>query len=233
MPVVYSLNYKGKPIYIGVGHDPHRPYEHLDIVDHPTKRLLDRRAINDTSLYDFIAKVGTSNISVKYILKTEDMDACYKLEEKLHRHYGLRCDHNGPLFGLRYGRKYSNYTKEHKYLGDKNPFYGKHHTERAKEVISKKTSERLKGGHLNKEWRHSLSVTKSGKNHPMYGKHQSKEARRKIGEGIKNNPIYVKKLRNLHSVRTRYKNQGKEVPDNIAKKIAYWENIKKESESNN
>lgn len=228
--IVYSLNYKNQPIYIGVGKYRDRPYEHLDYVSSKSKRLL-RRISKDKSLYEYIEKVGVGNIKVIYLLESDDEDLCYMLEETLHRDLGLRCDNNGILFGLRYGRKLSNYMLDKYYRGDSNKFYGKSHTEETKRIVGEKASKRMKGKHLPKEWRESLSKAKSGSNHPMYGNHHTDESKRKISEGLRNNPEHTKKLRGLKSARTRfYINKGKPVPKELQDKIDYWENIESKCE---
>lgn len=52
-----------------------------------------------------------------------------------------------------------------KRTGENNPFYGKHHTDEAKERMSKALS---------------------GENHPNYGKHLSEEHKKKLSEAKKN-----------------------------------------------
>lgn len=62
--------------------------------------------------------------------------------------------------------------------GEKNNFYGKHHTD---------------------EWKKAVSLKMSGKNHPLYNKHHTDESRKKMSDAKKgkykgeNNPMYGKK----------------------------------------
>ena len=103
--------------------------------------------------------------------------------------------------------------------GEKNPMYGKpsamrgkHHTQEAKDKMSKATKGKLRsqetkdkiskskrgekapwyGKHLPQEIREKLSKINSGKNNPMYGKSPSKETRDKLSKANsgKNNPMY-------------------------------------------
>jgi len=79
--------------------------------------------------------------------------------------------------------------------GDKNPFYGKQHTEATKEVLRqknlgkiisedsrKKMSDSHKKQWENEEYRKKITEATKGKNNPHYGKKHSKEAKDRIGE---------------------------------------------------
>lgn len=75
--------------------------------------------------------------------------------------------------------------------GEKNPWYGKHHTEESKQ----KMSESLKGRRHTEETKQKLSKANKGKytgeKHPFYGKHHTEESKRKISEAgkiIQNRP---------------------------------------------
>lgn len=76
---------------------------------------------------------------------------------------------------LFYNKNYINYNKEYeeyiyickqRYLGEKNPFYGKHHTEETK----KKLHDCFYGKKRPPEIGKKLSELNSGKNNPMYGR---------------------------------------------------------------
>lgn len=54
--------------------------------------------------------------------------------------------------------------------GEKNPFYGKHHTIESKEKIRKK----LKGRHLSPDTEFTSEST-AGEKNPFYGRHHTKE----------------------------------------------------------
>ena len=66
------------------------------------------------------------------------------------------------------------WTQEHRqliskmFMGEGNPFYGKHHTEETKEKISK-----------------SRKGKRAGEQHPFYGKHHTEETKEKISENRK------------------------------------------------
>jgi len=79
--------------------------------------------------------------------------------------------------------------------GKRNSMYGKHHTEEARQKMSKalmgrqvseetrgKLSEAGKGRHHSDEARRKLSQTKMGEQNPNYGKHLSIETRRKLSK---------------------------------------------------
>lgn len=59
---------------------------------------------------------------------------------------------------------------KHLYKSD-NPFYGKHHSDKTKEEISKKNTGRC----VNEDERKMRAKINSGKNNPFYGKHHSQE----------------------------------------------------------
>lgn len=68
-----------------------------------------------------------------------------------------------------------------KFSGENNPFYGKHHSDETKELISIKNKGKL-----------------SGENHPLYGTHRSDDVKEKISNARKqkyskdNHPLYGK-----------------------------------------
>ena len=95
------------------------------------------------------------------------------------------------------GREWSEETRikmsealKGRFVGENNPFYGKHHTEECKKIMS--------------ELKKSMYV---GENHPFYGKNHTEEAKKKMSEARKgkytgeNNSFYGKK----HSEETRAK----------------------------
>ena len=65
-----------------------------------------------------------------------------------------------------------------KLFGEENPFYGKHHTEETREIISKKNT----GRKATDEERKMRSQINNGSRNPFYGKHHSDETKRKIKE---------------------------------------------------
>ena len=91
------------------------------------------------------------------------------------------------------------------FKGEKNPFYGKHHSEeqckkwsemrkgmpsgnkgkKASEDTKRKISEAQKGKHHSEETRRKMSESHKGKNNPLFGKNHSEETRKKISEKMK------------------------------------------------
>ena len=65
--------------------------------------------------------------------------------------------------------------------GDKNPFYGKHHTEESR----KKMSAALTGRTFSEEYRKNMSIRMTGDKNPMHGRHFSEESKRKISASQK------------------------------------------------
>lgn len=96
-----------------------------------------------------------------------------------------------------YGKHHSNEQKEEwskqrkgKSLGADNPFYGKHHNEETIQKLSELASKRC--GELNPNFNnHSLA----GKNHPFYGKHHSEDTKKKISEARKGKSNSGKKIK--------------------------------------
>lgn len=154
--------------------------------------------INDQKLID-IQKISKKNIYIladntrltnKDFIKVEtECPTCLNIRpiKKLH-HYNL---------------KKASECKMCKNIGSKNPFYGKKHSQKTKEIISKKNKDRNTGNKnpmygtsllshwtkkygktiadkKNKEYLYRLSSALSGKNNPFYGKNHTKETIRTI-----------------------------------------------------
>jgi len=71
--------------------------------------------------------------------------------------------------------------------GIKNPFYGKQHSEQARNIISQKAKDRHAhsprvGFHLSEETKHKLSVSHKGRVSGFKGKHLSPESKAKLSE---------------------------------------------------
>lgn len=99
--------------------------------------------------------------------------------------YIMSQEHKDKISKALTGRKLSEETKEKlseiakQRTGEKNPFYGKHHSEESK----LKMSESKKGKSLTEEHKQKISNAIKGENHPNYGKHLSEETKKKIGKG--------------------------------------------------
>ena len=73
-----------------------------------------------------------------------------------------------------------------KLFGKENPFYGKHHTDETKQIISKKNAGRI----VTDEERKMRSEINIGSNNPFYGKKHSDETKNKIKETNRINGTY-------------------------------------------
>ena len=105
---------------------------------------------------------------------------------------------SGIIRSEEYKRKLSELRKG-KYIGEKNPRYGKRHTEETKrkmgeskkgkkfsESHKRKLSESHKGQVVSKETREKISESKRGEKHYLYGKSLPIETKRKMSEANKN-----------------------------------------------
>lgn len=75
-----------------------------------------------------------------------------------------------------------------KLFGEENPFYGKHHSEETKQILSAKNT----GRKATDEERKMRSEINKGVNNPFYGKQHSDEIKRKIKESNIKNGNYEK-----------------------------------------
>lgn len=65
--------------------------------------------------------------------------------------------------------------------GEQNSFYGKHHSDKVKKIVS----ETHKGKPLSEKHRQKIRVAMSGSRHHNYGKHPSDETRRRLSDAHK------------------------------------------------
>ena len=89
------------------------------------------------------------------------------------------------------GRTYSDEVNKKKGLpGKSNPFYGRVHTDKTKQLIS----EKLTGNSHTLEWREEQSRRMSGERNPFYGKTHTEETRSMLGRDMsgENNPMFGK-----------------------------------------
>ena len=119
-----------------------------------------------------------------------------ELREKCSKsHKGIKCKEETKL-------KISAANKGKQYFGDKNPFYGKQHTEESR----KKMSESHKG----------MLV---GESHPFYGKHHTEESRKKMSDALKGKPSAFKGKH--HSEESIAANKQKNIVLKLAVREAY------------
>lgn len=103
-------------------------------------------------------------------------------------------------------RKISNSLK-----GDKNPFYGKHHTEQTKEILR----EYRKGKKLSEETKRKISEAITGGKNPFRGRRHSKESKEKMRKAK-----LGKKLSEETREKLRISGLGRKVPQEIRDKIS-------------
>ena len=84
-------------------------------------------------------------------------------------------------------KKISEAKKGHQ-SGEKNPFFGKHHSDETKIKIGEKS----KGRHHSEETRIKMSKSRRGEKNIMFGKHHSEETRKKMSNSHKGKPAYNK-----------------------------------------
>ena len=80
--------------------------------------------------------------------------------------------------------------------GEKNSFYGRHHSEEAKKKMSKARKGKptwSKGKKLSEETKKKISEAQKGENNHNYGKHFSEETKKKLSEAMKGNKYHLGK----------------------------------------
>jgi len=98
--------------------------------------------------------------------------------------------------------------------GEKNPFYGRKHTEKSKRRMSethkgikhseetkRKMSIAHKGKKYSEEFKIKMSEINKGENNPFWGKHLPEEHKRKISESLKGRTLTEKHIRKMSEVR--------------------------------
>ena len=75
--------------------------------------------------------------------------------------------------------KISNTLRE-KYIGENSSMFGKHHSDEAREKMSKSAMDRI----VSEEARENMRKAKSGKNNPMFGRKHAKEAIEKMKKSM-------------------------------------------------
>lgn len=115
-----------------------------------------------------------------------------KLKSKSGERIIVKCDECGEVRES-YKCSYSKLCKSCAHKGEKNSFFGKHHSKESKERISKNHAD-VKGKNNPRFGKHCSEKTKmilstnaikrleNPKNHPMYGKHHTEETKQKISK---------------------------------------------------
>lgn len=109
---------------------------------------------------------------------------------RLHQRYV-----QGELVPPMQGKKHSIATKQimsECKIGEQNPFYGKHHSQKSKDSMSQK----LKGRLVTEDQRKKISIANSGERNGMYGKTPANAGKISITNGITNKYIHMNELSN-------------------------------------
>lgn len=163
---VYTHSLNDIVFYVGMGLTNSRP-----------KNFGDR-----TKLWKDYVKDNTKDIKINIIKTFDNREDAFKLEKELIIHYK---NLGQAQTNVRIGASCPNelngmYGKGYLVSGEKNHFYGKTHTNEAKEKMSKHCKKRFK----NKE------------NHPRYGEHWDEETKNILSQ---RNGKYVIKVTNLET----------------------------------
>ena len=140
-----------------------------------------------------VNKYGKDNFIVYPIKFYDNADECRKAEEELLKKYDIA--NNQYCYNIKNGA--IGWTSEDM-KGEKNPNYGKHHTEETRKKLSqanKGENNPMYGKTHTENTRKKMSQANKGEKHPMYGKHHTDATRKKMSQASKgeNNPMYGKR----------------------------------------
>lgn len=157
-------------------------------------------------LYQAIRKYSQENFIIETIYESLDADHTLNIMEPYFiNEYntffgeGYNMSEGGRAPPSRKGCQISEETKKKLSLinaGKNNPFYGKHHTEEAKQ----KNREAHIGNPCSEETKKKLSLINTGTNHPNYGKKRSEQTKKKIR---------LTKIGSKHTEETKQKMKGR------------------------
>lgn len=135
--------------------------------------------------------------------------------------YNLNGGGNGKGVVSEETRKRLSASMKGKFTGEKNPFYGKHHTEETKKKMRENRPD-LSGANnpnyarkFSEEHRRRISESKSGENHPCYGKHLSEETRAKISAANKGRRLSEESIRKMAETK-----RGQKLSEEHRKKLS-------------
>lgn len=166
-----------------------------------TQQKLERRwrnglgYVRNTYFYRAIQKYGWENIDHTVICVCETLEEANKLEAKLIAEYKSNDPHYGyNISGGGDGkdrvaestRQLRSEQMKGRFAGEKNPNYGRKHTEAERRVMSEKT----KGKFI-------------GEKSPKYGKHPSEETRRKMSEARKASPLVQEHMKKMNMAKAK------------------------------
>lgn len=189
---VYKHTFPNGKVYIGI--TSMKPNRRWDKGRGYNNQPLMKRAINKYGWDNVVHEILFSNLSKEEAERTEiELISIYQSNNST---FGYNIENGGNATGKmseKTKRKISEFNKTR--LGNKNSFYGKHHTEETKRKISEaKTG--IAGHPHTEESRKKISESKKGANNHMYGKCHSEKTKKKMSESHRgeNNHNYKKHL---------------------------------------
>lgn len=206
--IVYKHTSPSNKVYIGITYQ------------NPERRWREGKAYKYNKHFtNAINKYGWDNFQHEILYTNLTKEEAEQKEIELIAYYdstnqdkGYNLDRGGNSVGKHSeeSKKKMSEHKRGKYIGEKNPFYGKVHTDEVKTIISEKAKERLKdkrnhpcygkpmaesikkklleinkGKCLSEETKKKISAANVGELNSMYGKTHTEEARKKISEARK------------------------------------------------
>ena len=126
---------------------------------HSTNNLDDGYMGSGITINNAIQKYGIENFTKRILCFCDSADDAYKVEEFLVTDNLIK---RGDCYNMVVGGR-GNFLPDH--FGEKNPFFGKHHSEEQKQ-----------------KWRETRKGKNTGCKNPMFGKHHSEEQKKKWSE---------------------------------------------------
>jgi hypothetical protein len=192
MHYIYTIKNKiNNKIYIGQTIDlQKRWYKHQSV---------SRDQNYNYPLYNSMRKYGIENFEIEIIDQCDDIFECNNLEELwIERRQSRNKDIGYNISKGGDNKEISEETRQKMSLamaGEKNPFYGKKHSEETK----RKIAEARRGTKTSEEVKQKMSETRKGEGNGMYGKNHTQESKDKIAKGREgkyegeNSPMFGRK----------------------------------------
>ena len=164
--------------------------QHIIIAEGLSQQQAEKLEIDMIKYWDTTNPKNGYNLSHGGGLTWVGLHHSEETKEKIRQaHLGSKglCGEDNPRYGTHLSQEQKDYLSIMN-AGDKNHFYGRHHTP---EVIEQ-LRELHRGKKSSEETKQKLSVLNSGKKNNMYGKTHTAEARKKISEAMKGRPSTMK-----------------------------------------
>ena len=189
--IYVHINKTNNKVYVGqTCQKPERRWGHQG--EHYNRNPKFWAAIQKYGWDNFEHRILESNLTLEeanqkeqeWIQYYDSMENGYNMQSG-GNNYIMSQEHKDKISQALKDRKLSEETKKKlselakQRTGEKNPFYGKTHSEEAKKKISEANKEKV----LSEEHKKKISDAVKGENHPNYGKHLSDETKKKIGKG--------------------------------------------------